>query len=454
MASVHIGRLMGPVGFARTVAIKRLHAQYAEDPQFVAMFLDEARLAARIRHPNVVPTLDVITVESELFVVMEYIQGESLFNLTRALCELGQPVPPDIAVSIMAGVLHGLHAAHEACDDHGAPLGIVHRDVSPQNVLVGIDGVPRMLDFGVAKAAGRLQTTRDGQLKGKLSYMAPEQVRSEPVTRRTDVYAASAVLWELLTGTRLFGGGTDAEVLSRVLWEPIEPPSTRTAVPLALDTIVLRGLERDPEARFASARDMGRALEDALPPLVASRVGEWVEAVAGDALERRSSTVARIESESLGRPIPAPRDQAQSESALLPSMRGTVTEPLPQLFTAMASAPQSTSEVRQPGRAWRASVTLFALTIAAMMAALGFVMRGAPVRAAATDAPAPASAPLPVPSALSTTRADPEAVLPAASASASAPAPLSATEHASTRRATARPPKTAPAKKAYTYDHL
>ena len=205
MATVYVGRLVGSAGFARTVAIKRLHAAYARDPDFVSMFVDEARLAARIHHPNVVSTLDVVALEGELFLVMEYIQGESLARLERLASDRGDRIPEAMAASMIAGILHGLHAAHEARDERGEPLGIVHRDVSPQNVLVGVDGVARVLDFGIAKAAGRIQTTRDGQLKGKLAYMSPEQLRGE-VTRTTDVYAAGVVLWEALTGRQLFVG--------------------------------------------------------------------------------------------------------------------------------------------------------------------------------------------------------------------------------------------------------
>jgi serine/threonine-protein kinase len=176
MATVHFGRLLGPAGFARPVAIKRLHAQFARDPDFVKMFFDEARLAARIAHPNVVPTLDVVAADGEVFLVMEYVRGASLAQLIRTVRRSGERVQPLICVGIVSGMLHGLHAAHEARNDRGERMDLVHRDVSPQNVLVGTDGVPRLLDFGVAKASGRLQTTRDGQLKGKLAYMAPEQV--------------------------------------------------------------------------------------------------------------------------------------------------------------------------------------------------------------------------------------------------------------------------------------
>src|SRR5580658_1265694 len=212
MATVHIGRLLGPVGFTRTVAIKRMHPQFTGDPEFVSMFLDEARLAARIRHPNVVSTLDVVAMNGELFLVMDYVPGESLARLVRGATLRGERIPPAIAATIMVGVLHGLHAAHEARNDRGEPLEVVHRDVSPQNILVGIDGVSRVLDFGVAKAVGRLHTTRDGQLKGKLAYMAPEQLRGT-TTRLTDVYAASIVLWEALTSKRPFQAENEAQMV-------------------------------------------------------------------------------------------------------------------------------------------------------------------------------------------------------------------------------------------------
>src|SRR5580700_4657373 len=150
MASVHFGRLLGAAGFSRTVAIKRLHPHLADEPEFLSTLIDEARLAARIHHPNVVPTLDVESAEGELLVVMEYVRGESLARLLRAESARGRRLPLSIASAIVIGALHGLHAAHEATSDRGAPLGIVHRDVSPHNILVGVDGMARVIDFGVA----------------------------------------------------------------------------------------------------------------------------------------------------------------------------------------------------------------------------------------------------------------------------------------------------------------
>jgi serine/threonine-protein kinase len=293
MASVHIGRLVGPVGFLRTVAIKRLHPQYAKDPSFVDMFLDEARLAARIRHPNVVSTLEIVSMEDELFLVMDYVHGESIGRLVRAANDAGTRLPPRVVSSIMVGALLGLHAAHEATNELGQPLHIVHRDVSPQNILVGIDGVARVADFGVAKAASRVHTTRGGDVKGKISYMAPEQLLQEEIDRRTDLYGASIVLWEALVGRRMFPLGDIGSAVARLLQNvPPEPPSKYAPdIPPALDALVLKGLSRRRDDRFATAREMAQALELAMPP-AALEVGGCVEAWAREGLELRSENAA------------------------------------------------------------------------------------------------------------------------------------------------------------------
>jgi serine/threonine protein kinase len=315
MATVHFGRLLGPVGFSRTVAIKRLHPQFASDPEFVSMFLDEARLAARIRHPHVVPTLDVVATNGELFLVMDYVPGESLSRLIRSSRERGERIPLQITIAIMSGVLQGLHAAHEARNERGEPLGIVHRDVSPQNVLVGSDGQARVLDFGVAKAAGRVQTTREGQLKGKLAYMAPEQLRSESLTRKTDIYAASVVLWEALTCERLFGGDNEGAVVTKVLQGDVPRPSSILLSDMSktldssvmrgferLDTVVARGTDRDPAKRFESTREMALALEKCFTPATAAEVSDWVEHIARPILMQRAGQIAEIESGSSSMP--------------------------------------------------------------------------------------------------------------------------------------------------------
>jgi len=318
MASVHLGRLLGPVGFARTVAIKRLHPEFAGDPEFVAMFLDEARLVARISHPNVVPTLDVVATEGELFIVMEYIRGEALAGLVRAARKQGTRITPAMTATIMASALHGLHAAHEAKNERGEALGIVHRDVSPQNILVGVDGVPRVLDFGVAKAAGRVHTTRDGQIKGKLAYMSPEQVRGS-VSRATDIYAAGVVLWELLAGRPLFAAENEATTLLRVMDGCTEPPSNYAAdVPPSLDAVALKALQINPADRYATAREMARALEEAIPLVPTSMVGEWVEKLVHSLLSVRGQRIAEIESDVRFSSLPMNSEFAE-RSSLPPS---------------------------------------------------------------------------------------------------------------------------------------
>jgi len=299
MATVHIGRLLGPVGFARTVAIKRLHPQYAKDPEFVSMFLDEARLAARVQHPNVVATIDVVATDGELFLIMDYVRGESLSRLIRAADRKGERVPFRIAASIVSGFLHGLHSAHEAKNEHGEPLGLVHRDVSPQNVLVGADGIARVLDFGIAKAAGRIQVTREGQIKGKLSYMPPEQLQGLTLTRHTDIYAAGVVLWETLTCERLFKGETESETLTKILDGHVERPSFKVpGLPPAFDDVVLKALKQHPEERFATAREMAIALEKCAGIASSTEVGEWVEKTSGSELLEREERIAQIESSS------------------------------------------------------------------------------------------------------------------------------------------------------------
>jgi serine/threonine protein kinase len=299
MATVHIGRLVGSVGFARTVAIKRLHPHLAQDRDFVLMFIDEARIAARIRHTNVVPTLDVVAAGEELLLVMEYVPGESLSRLMHLATAAGQGAPPRIAAAVSSGVLHGLHAAHEARDEAGKPLEIVHRDVSPQNVLVGIDGVARLLDFGVATAIGRVQSTRGGALKGKMSYMAPERVRGDTADRRSDIYAASVLLWETLTGKRLFRGDDETQILAQVIKGWSEPPSAHApSLGTAFDAVVMRGLALEPAQRFATAAEMARELEACVGLATPAEVGEWVQAMAGDPLRERAYVISRMESQS------------------------------------------------------------------------------------------------------------------------------------------------------------
>ncbi len=296
MATVHLGKLRGPVGFSRTVAIKRLHPEYARDPQFVSMFLDEARLASRVRHPNVVPTLDVVTTEGQLFLVMEYVQGVSLASLLDAASARRERVPSRIVAAIVSGALMGLHAAHEARDEDGHNLGIVHRDVSPSNVLVGTDGMARVLDFGVAKAAGRMHNTRGNVLKGTLGYIAPEQFNKENIDRRADIYSASVMLWEALCGKPLFEGETEYAVIAKALFGEVQLPSTVDPALAPFDAVVMKGLDREPDHRFDTAREMALAIEDCAGTASNAAVAEWLTQIAGQTLAERAQVLANVES--------------------------------------------------------------------------------------------------------------------------------------------------------------
>lgn len=435
MATVHFGRLVGPAGFARTIAIKRMHAHLAKQPEFVAMFLDEARLAARIRHPNVVSTLDVVATAGELLIVMEYVHGESLGRLMRVVGQRKQRVPVPVACAIAADLLAGLHAAHEARDAHGEPLRLVHRDVSPPNVLVGADGVTRVLDFGVAKAIGRIQQTREGQVKGKVAYMSPEQVRGEGVTRATDIYAASAVLWETLTARRLFKSAQEADVVERILYGTIDAPSACAPnIPEKLNEVVLRGLARDPGDRYPTAREMVRALRECTRLASASEVGDWVEWVAGNTLVQRAAALAAID-ESLDitetlrdrRHSQTNEHTHEEEAAIVLPTEAIGTE-----ASIMAVDPSS-----RGGGTRKRRIGLMALGAAALVA-LGVVV----VRVMGAPPPAPRTS-ASTPSATATSSEVGSAPLPASSMSATEPsgsvaiaAPSSAT---STRVRTSKP---------------
>ena len=264
MATVHLGRLLGVGGFERLVAIKIMHAHIAAEPEFVTMFLDEARLAARIRHPNVVPTLDVQESEDGLFLVMEYIEGASLHQIVKATGGLPGALPLPIVLRFMIDALAGLHCAHELVDDDGQPLSLVHRDVTPANILLGADGVARLTDFGVARAESRLSSTRGGQVKGKIPYMPPEQIMSEDLDRRCDIYAAGAVFWEALIGRRLFQADNDGAILQGILaGAPATPRQVDPAVPEAIDRVCMRALARKRAERFATAAEFSDAIEQA-----------------------------------------------------------------------------------------------------------------------------------------------------------------------------------------------
>jgi serine/threonine-protein kinase len=264
MATVYLARLPGVGGFQRFVAIKRLHPHLSREQGVVEMFLDEARLAARIHHQNVVPILEIGTSEGGYYLVMEYIEGVTLARLMTQATAKRQPIPRNVLLRIVIDTLRGLHAAHELTDDDGRPLGVVHRDCSPQNILIGLDGCTRITDFGIARASAQIHSTRKGSMKGKLAYMAPEQTQGDEFDRRADLFSVGVLLWEVLTSRRLFKGKTEAQTLRRLLHDPI--PHLLEVMPdihPALDAVCAKGLEREAPQRFQTAAEMAEAIEHA-----------------------------------------------------------------------------------------------------------------------------------------------------------------------------------------------
>jgi serine/threonine-protein kinase len=295
MGTVHLGKVVRPGGFRRTVAIKRPHPHLLSESMFIDMLLDEARLTSSVSHPNVVDMIDVVQAEGEILLIMQYVHGLAVSALNRQARKAGERIPVPIAAAIVIGMLHGLHAAHEAKGASGQPLGIVHRDVSPQNVLVGIDGIPRVADFGIAKAADRLHSTEGGAIKGKLSYLAPEQFAGAEVTRKADIHGAGIVFWELLTGKSLYGGSSDAETLTKAQLGFVAPPSTLVPEAKPFDAIVLRALRRTPDERFPTAREMAESIEQAAPHATAREVGAWVSTMGAPLLATRDALLASMD---------------------------------------------------------------------------------------------------------------------------------------------------------------
>jgi serine/threonine-protein kinase len=269
MAEVFRANAEGPHGFERTVVVKRILPSMSRAPEFVRMFVDEAKISARLCHPNIAQLYDFAEQDGTLLLVMEMVAGRDLGAVLTRLSARGRAVPPLIAAEIARQCCLALDYAHHLTDTDGTALGIVHRDVTPSNVMISWDGTVKLLDFGIARAARELRSTATvaGMVKGKTAYVAPEQIAGATADARVDLFALGAVLHEALSGTRLFAAATDFATLRNIMELPIAPPSlTRPDVDPALDRIVLRALERKPEQRFASAREMEAALAAHLAP--------------------------------------------------------------------------------------------------------------------------------------------------------------------------------------------
>jgi len=324
MAAVYVARAIGVAGFERLVAIKVLHPHLAHEEEFISMFLDEARLAARIRHPNVVPTLDISdTPDAGFYLVMDYVEGDHFGALLQKAWKSGRRLPFPIALRIVIDALEGLSAAHNLTDETGRPLQLVHRDISPHNVMVSSDGVARITDFGVAKAEVRLSTTREGQFKGKLAYMAPEHASLGEADQRSDLFSMGIILWESLAGRRLFRAENHAATLNKICLEPIPTLSSVDPVLAGFDAFLARALARDPAERFQSAEEFAEAIEakaDLLGGVAKPReVAQMVREYAAEKLARDTELI-RSAVQQLS------QQAVNSESAPIPLIEQPVVE--------------------------------------------------------------------------------------------------------------------------------
>ncbi len=263
MAEVFLARADGPMGFAKMCVVKRILPHFNDDPRFIEMFLSEARLAAQMNHPNLVQIFDFGQADGQYFLAMEFIDGPNLRTLNQAARSFFGPIDFALCARIIALAAEGLHYAHQLKDETGAPLGLVHRDISPDNILVGRQGSVKVVDFGIAKASNQPHLTKSGMIKGKMAYMPPEQLAREPLDQRADIFALGIVLYELVTGGLPFDATSEVSIIQALMnQQPLERPTAfRPDCPPALEQIILTCLDKNRERRFATCSDLQAALE-------------------------------------------------------------------------------------------------------------------------------------------------------------------------------------------------
>jgi eukaryotic-like serine/threonine-protein kinase len=402
MATVWAARIAGTGEVGRWVAVKVILPSLAGDPELDKMFLDEGRLARRIRHPNVVEVFEVADHEGTPFMTMEWIEGESLHALLTATARR-RTITPAMAVSLIARVAAGLHVAHGLCGDDDTLLGVVHRDVSPHNILISTEGAVKLVDFGVAKARGRLaETTSIGQLKGKFGYMSPEQATDNPIDRRSDIFSLGIVLFELTTGRRLFRGRNDAETLRQVTSAEIPWPSRIVKnYPNRLERIVLKALERDPMRRYQSAAalqlDLEAYLERAQSRIEQRHVALLLEQVLGGRIRQRRAAIEEAEQVLSETVEPVARRQAELEPVWEPLAQPTssAAEVVPESSRTMLN---SSSEIEVPARSSIGYAAVFGAGALVVVAGLAVALRVSRAETSETSVPTLGRAALSAPS--------------------------------------------------------
>jgi len=399
MAEVFLASLDGPAQFSKLMAVKVLRSELADDPEGREMFLNEARLAARLAHPNVVQTIEVAEHGHRLHLVMEYLDGQSFSRmLQHSRSDGGKRLPLPLAVRVIVEALAGLDYAHELPGYDGKPLRLVHRDVSPANIFVTYDGEVKVLDFGIAKALDGDAQTRTGVLKGKVGYLAPEQMSDVPIDRRIDIYAAGVMLWEAATGRRLWKGLSDVAALTKVATEGVPSPRTvEASLPEALERIICKATARDRNARYATAAELAGELEAYLEssgePSTKRALARWIHEAFADVREETRRLIERQVKEA--RDLPA----ETLDAVALPATSGATASivELPQV------ASPATGSVRQPlppSRGSRLLLVVTTLVLGAAIALAGAIRYGHGARAPAAAEPthaaaiAPSSAPV------------------------------------------------------------
>jgi serine/threonine protein kinase len=451
MAMVWAARLKGSRGFQKIVAVKTMLPKLSEDAQFEKMFLDEASLASRIHHPNVVEVLDLGEESGVLFIAMEWLDGAPLNQVMKA-AKTASGIPMPVAIHIMTHAAEGLHAAHELRDDNGTLVGLVHRDVSPQNIIVGYDGFTKMVDFGLAKATALGDgATRAGQLKGKISYMAPEQVKGEPLDRRADVFALGVVLYAVTTGKHPFRRESEGATLFAISApDPAPAPSRFMTYPAPLEAVLMKAIAKKPDDRYSSALEFARALEETLPEAErvhgGERVSVFVKALLGVQHEQSRVALSEAMKRADRMSLPAPGQPPHE------GLASTAGSSVSSLSAVGLSARQSnfdtgsTTDLLRPLTPWERvrlplGLTLMALGVGAAAYAITRTATRKEIPAAATTPPAP----LPPPA----TTADPSAprvgldALPVDSSAVPSEVTMEATpEPSSERPSTKAPPRT------------
>jgi serine/threonine-protein kinase len=298
MAEIFLARQEGLEGFEKTICIKRIRPHLSSQPNFVRMFLNEAKLAAQLNHPNIVQIYDLGRISDSYFIAMEYISGRDMSRIIPKAEKAGIPFPMIYALRIASNVCEGLYYAHTKTDAYGNPLHVVHRDITPENILVGFNGTVKIVDFGIAKANTQIEQTRAGEIKGKLSYMSPEQAMGAQLDARSDIFALGSVVYEWITGYKLFTGENEMAILKSIIDGKIYPPSYfKEDVPEAVERILMKALEKDKEKRYQSAWEMQFDIDTYLASSEFTpsniHLSNFLKQIFGDEIEREKELVLK-----------------------------------------------------------------------------------------------------------------------------------------------------------------